>query len=220
MTVKLGVFLAIGTVLMGVPMGSVARRYGYTNWKWICITVLLTVCGALGTFVMYFVENGIWGGLSFYGAVFLVPVLFLPVTWCMRLPYNKTMDLCAVGECIMLALMKVHCLISGCCKGRLLWTTAEGADIIFPSREAELVVALLIFLVLFLWARKEKMVGTLYGWFLILYGSTRFVLNIFRQAWVEKTMLLPIGNIWSIVAVVIGLVWILLLQRRKAGKLR
>ena len=212
---QLWIFLIIGTVLMGVPIGFAAKKYEIPLWRGVIATALLTVTGTLGTLIMYALENGKWGGISFYGAVFLVPVVFLAVAPMLRIPYRELTDLCAIGECIMLALMKVHCLINTCCRGRILFTTAEGTAVRFPSREAELVLGLIIFTILLCWALKGKNRGELYAWYLLIYGCCRFVLNIFRQAWVDKVMLLPFGNIWSIVAVAAGLIWLLVLRRQK-----
>ena len=85
------------------------------------ISVLLTVSGTLGTFIWYAIESGGFGGRSFYGAVFIVPLLFIPVAYLFRIPYAKLMDLCAPAECMMLVLMKALCLMEGCCGGRVLF---------------------------------------------------------------------------------------------------
>lgn len=215
MTPKLLFFLAIGTVLMGVPICFAAKKIGVHSWKACIATVLLTVSGAAGTFLMYYIENGKIGGLSFYGAVFLVPVVFAIISPILRVPYGKITDLCAIGECLMLALMKVHCVLGGCCLGRVLYTTADGTCVRFPSREVEMIVALILFAVLLCWTLKKRHCGQLYARYLILYGITRFVLNIFREAWVTKEMLLPFGNIWSLVAMGIGVVWLYIVGKRR-----
>lgn len=212
MTVRLIIFLAIGTIAMSIPILMVSRKYQINVWKGIAVTLLLTVSGTAGTFLMYYLENGRFGGLSFYGAVFLVPVVFLAVAPLLRIPYRKAMDLCAVGECIMLALMKVHCMLGGCCVGRVLYVTAAGESICFPSRTIELITALVIFAVLLRWVLTDKKISLLYPWYLVVYGCTRFVLNIFREAWVTKEMLLPFGNIWSLVAIVVGLIWLFVIR--------
>lgn len=210
----LALFLSIGTVLMAVPIAFVSHKYGISLWKGLIATILLTVFGTLGTFIMYFIENGGIGGTSFYGAVFLVPAAFALVALLLRIPYGRIMDLCAIGECIMLALMKVQCQIYGCCGGRLLFTTAEGVNVYFPSQIMELITALVIFTLLLCWALKGKKQGEIYGWYLLIYGVARFVLNIFREAWVTKEMLLPFGNIWSLVAIAIGVIWLVVCRKK------
>ena len=204
MTLKLVAFLAVGTVLMGVPIIRVAKEYDLRTEKALALTILLTITGTLGTYLMYYAENGNWGGLSFFGAVFLVPIVFLAVSFILQVPYGEAMDLCAIGECIMLALMKIHCMLGGCCKGRLLFVTQSGTEIIFPSRPIELVVALILFYLLYRWAISRKRTSELYAWYLLLYGGTRFVLNFLRAD--TKTIFfgMAVGGIWALCAVVIG----------------
>ena len=213
MTPNLLLFLAIGTILMGIPIVLVAKRHKVPVWKGGLVTFLLTIVGTLGTFLMFYIENCAWGGLSFYGAVFFVPIAFGAASLILRISYAKVMDMCAIGECIMLALMKVHCILSGCCIGRVLFHTADGVPVLFPSREVELITALVLFVLLFYWGIKGKHCGRIYAYYLLLYGSSRFVLNIFREAWTTSEMILPYGNIWSLVAIVLGLAWLLYLKR-------
>ena len=200
----LTIFLAVGTVFMSVPILIVSKRNGIRLWKGAVAAVLLTVVGTIGTLLMYYVENGRIGGVSFYGAVFLVPVVFALIALVLRVPYGEMLDLCAVGECVMLALMKVRCLMGSCCIGRVLYTTQNG-PIRFPSREVEMAVAIVIFIVLMRWVKKGLHKGELYTWYLLLYGSTRFVLNFLRAEWQEWTGRIPMGTIWSVCAVLIGL---------------
>lgn len=215
MNEKLLVFLLIGTIAMGTPLLKMANNYGISKGKILILTLMLTIMGTAGTFLMYYVENRYWGGLSFYGAVFLVPVMFLAVAPILQIPYSSAMDFCAVGECVMLALMKIHCIIGGCCQGRVLFKIPSGELIRFPSRIVEMSVAIVLFAVLFQWSQKGNKHGVLYSWYMLLYGCTRFGLNILREAWVEKNMILPFGNIWSLVAIVVGGIWLISIRKNE-----
>lgn len=208
-------FLAAGTVLMGIPIAFVSHKYEIALWKSLVATILLTISGTAGTCLMYYLENGKFGGLSFYGAVFLVPVVFIVAALLLHVSFGKLMDACAIGECIMLALMKVRCMLGECCKGRVLFVAANGTPVLFPSREVEMFAALVLFFLLLRWALRGVKTGELYAWYLLLYGSTRFVLNIFRQAWVDQNGILPPGNVWSLVAIVIGIVCLLIIRARQ-----
>jgi prolipoprotein diacylglyceryltransferase len=116
---------------------------------------------------------------------------------------------------MMLAVMKVQCLTSGCCGGRVLYYDANAVAVVFPSQLAELANAVVLMLVLLIMGIKNRNRGRLYPWFMILYGVTRFVLNIFRQEWVTYDgPLMPLGNIWSLLALAAGIVWLVVLHRR------
>lgn len=198
---------------MLVPIMIQGNWYQINRNKRLLTAVLLTVAGTLGTFLLYFIENNRIGGTSFFGAVFFVPVLFIPVARLLGLRYDLLLDLCAPAECVMLVVMKVQCLIGGCCGGRKI--SLAGWEFVFPSQLMELVNALIICVVLLQMSRKEKHQGRIYPWYMVIYGISRFILNIGREAWVTKEMLLPFGNIWSLVSIAVGVIWLLLIQKRK-----
>ena len=64
-------------------------------------------------------------------------------------------------------------------------------------------------------ALNKKNRGTIYPWYLIIYGGVRFVLNIFREEWVTTEMIMPFGNIWSLVSIAIGVLWLLWIRKHK-----
>lgn len=195
---------------MLVPILLQARWYNIPWWKGVVTAVLLTISGTIGTYLLFFVENHWIGGTSFYGAVFIVPVLFLLIFRLIRVPYGALTDLCAPAECIMLAIMKIQCLLGGCCGGKTI-CFSSGVQIQFPSQIVELVNALAIFAILFWLSRKKQYRGSLYGWYMVLYGITRFVLNFLRADTSVFAMGLSAGAFWSVWAVLIGagvlLVW-------------
>lgn len=217
-SLKLLIYLSIGTAVMYVPILIQTLWCRGKVLKSVPLTLLLTVAGTLGTYLMYYLESGYIGGTSFYGAVFLVPVLFVPVAKLLRLPYGQALDLCATGECAMLAVMKVQCLLSDCCRGMVLYTDAAGANVRFPSQLAELVNALVLMVILLCLSRKEKNQGKLYPMYMLLYGLTRFVLNLFREGKTPFALGLPAGNFWSVWSVLIGAAVLILLNRKKNHK--
>ena len=202
------IVLAIGTGAMLVPIVAMMACYKEKLWKSVPVSILLTVTGTLGTYIWCFVEDSTFGGRSYYGAVFLVPLAFLLVAKWMKIPYGNLMDYCAPAECIMLAIMKYQCLIDGCCGGITLCMPEDGVAIYFPSQIVELINALVIMVVLMVIAYRKKYRGKVYAWYLIIYGATRFVLNWFRSANYPLLLGLPAGNLWSLLALFIGLLWL------------
>ena len=208
MNTKTLVALSVGTMAMLILILILMLRYKVKAWKSIPVAVILTVTGTLSTYVWFFVEASWWGGRSYYGAVFLVPVAFLIIAKIMSVPYKELMDFCAPAECVMLAIMKYQCFIDGCCGGMIL-NVAENGDITyFPSQIVELCNALLLMIVLMILAFQSKHRGKIYGWYLLLYGVSRFILNWFRESNEPLIMGLPDGNVWSLLAIFIGLLWL------------
>ena len=203
---RLLLFLLIGTVAMLIPIMLQGSWYRLNSAKRVILAVLLTIAGTLGTFLLYYVENGEFGGTSFFGAVFFVPILFIPVAKLLGIRYHALMDICAPAECMMLVVMKIQCYLTDCCSGVIF--KIQGQSFTFPSQLAELTNALVICVILLLLARKEKNRGKLFPIYMIIYGATRFVLNVFRKTKIVQVLFMPFGNFWSLVSIVVGVVWL------------
>ena len=193
---------------MMVPILILMRQYKTSLWKSIPTAVILTVTGTLATYIWFLLENLQFGGRSFYGAVFLVPIAFIYIAKLLRIPHGELMDFCAPAECVMLAIMKYQCLKDGCCGGRTLYTAVDGTAVIFPSQIAETTNAAIIMVILMVLARNEHNRGKIFPWYMLIYGVTRFVLNFFRAENDSFAFGLPAGNFWSIVAIAVGIVWL------------
>ena len=190
--------------------------YRFKVWKILVSSVILTLAGVLGAKLMYLIENGSFDGTSFYGAVFLPPLIMYFVAKLLSIPEKKLVDLCAPAECIMLALLKVQCLRSGCCGGRT-FHTLSGAEFIFPSQIAELITGLVIMVALLLIMNRRKNVGKIYPIYMIIYGILRFILNLFRKT-TPFIWILPAGNFWSIISIAVGIIWCSVLSPKNKPK--
>lgn len=210
-TERIMIILA-GTLAMLILMLLRRKRYPKIPiWKYPVISLLLTIAGVAGTMLMFYIETGRFGGTSFFGAILFVPILMLPVCL-LRIPYRTLMDLCAPAECMMLTIMKVDCLMSDCCIGKYL----PNLEVQFPSQIIEMITVFFIMLLLVEFDKKNKSTGSLYGAYLILYGSTRFVLNWFRYGIKPFLLGLPAGNFWSLVAIALGIVWLWVINKKHA----
>lgn len=208
MNVKTIIVLLIGTAVMLLPILFLMRRYQIALWKGVPVSFILTVTGTSGTYIWFFVECSWFGGRSYYGAVFLVPIGFWYVAKLVRVPYGDLMDLCAPAECVMLAIMKYQCLVDGCCGGMILRVLEDGSEVLFPSQIIEMINALLVMAILMYIAIGNKYRGKIYAWYLIIYGVTRFVLNWFREGNEPLLLALPAGNLWSLLAIGLGVLWL------------
>lgn len=189
------------------------KYYELILWKTIVISVLLTVFGVLGTLIMHWIESGNWAGISFFGAVFFVPIFMTIVALMLHIPIGIILDMCAPAECIMLVLMKGRCLYYGCCEGRIMHIT-DSVSFRFPSQVIEMLNALGLIVVLVLLIRKCRYRNQIYATYMIIYGVMRFILNLFRET-EPFVWILPAGNLWALVSSVIGSIWIFIVGRRK-----
>ena len=119
--------------------------------------------------------------------------------------FSLSLKLTAVAG--MLSVMKINCLIAGCCYGKIVGYADDNSPIRFPSQIVEGICAVIIMVVLLIILKKKKMKNKLFPLFMVIYGVTRFILNLFRET-VEVAFGMAFGNIWSIVAIIIGTIWI------------
>ena len=210
-------FLLGGMLAMFVIMLVCGRHFGMPTWKIAVFAVILTAVGYLGAKCMSFIETGNWGGRSLFGSIFLAPVLMYPAAKIFKTPYGQLMDICAPAECIMLALLKVKCTIDGCCGGRTI--DFGGSSFVFPSQKVECVVFLIIMIVLAIMVLKDKYQGLVYPCYMIIYGISRFLLNLLRETtpWIGP---LPAGNFWSLISIAVGIIaviWVRQADRRRSA---
>lgn len=194
------------------------KWYGIAVWKSMFVSIAIIITGLITCELWFFLENGEWGGRSFFGAVFLAPITFMPLAKCLKIPYKYSLDFCATSGCLMLTILKVECLIDGCCKGIVLYRTAVGEVIRFPSQFIEVFTAFMLTALLISTSRKTKYRGKIYPITLVLYGVLRFVLNLLRDDWYRMKnmgLLLPLGNIWSLLAIGIGMIWLIVASEKK-----
>ena len=192
------------------------RKYGVSIPKIVVIVLTVAVSGVVGAMLMSFVENGRFGGISFYGSIFLVPLTFVLLAKPLKMPLGQLEDFAMASACLALVPVKAGCLLSGCCVGMVL--AREGDTVIarFPSPLAEMALGVAIFIFL-LWAeRSEKSRGLICPLFLFTYGLGRFILNFFRARLPAFVWFIPAGHFWSLISMAVGAaLFFYVLRKRK-----
>jgi phosphatidylglycerol:prolipoprotein diacylglycerol transferase len=196
--------LTIGTILMSGLMSLQMKWYHIACWKGIFHSLALVVTGVVGSRFWYFVENGSFLGRSLYGAIFLAPFIFFFVAKVLRIPYGYALDFTAPAGCLTLALVKYQCMRDGCCDGIILYLTDDHNYVRFPSQIVEMLAFLTVFFILLKMSYEAKHRGYIFAWFLVLYGSSRFVLDFLRGETVPYVWILSAGSFWSLIALIIG----------------
>ena len=70
--------IVLGAAAMFVTM--ILRKKDFPQvaiWKMLVLNLWLTITGVAGTMILAYIESGKFGGTSFYGAIFAVPILIL-----------------------------------------------------------------------------------------------------------------------------------------------
>lgn len=215
MTFEQVLFISVGAIaMMAVMLFPRLWQVWLPIWKTLLSAAVLTVLGVLGAKIMFLLESGFWAGASFYGAVFFPPLFMVLLALLLHVPPLDLLDLCAPAECVMLAILKIQCAVNGCCGGILLTTTADGVYIRFPSQIVELLNALALMIVLLHFIYKGVWRGRIYPMYMLLYGITRFVFNLLRDT-TPFLLGLPAGNFWSLISIMIALIWLYFAEHKK-----
>lgn len=157
------------------------KKYSLSVFACVLFTLLLTAAGVFGAKLMFFAESGFrsWDGISFFGSVFLIPVLMSLVGLFFRLTPGRSLDLCAPCVAVMIAVLRVNCFLSGCCGG---WSVCVGSYCFsWPTQIVESLGDVAILYYLLKRADGEDVPGHGYPWFMVLYGIMRFLLEFLRD---------------------------------------
>lgn len=201
----------VGFLVMGYLMLRRRERYHLSKLQACLFTVCVMFSGVLGCKLLFIMENWgepiTFGGFSFFGAVFLVPVLMAGFGLLFRLRPSHSINASAPCVCAMVGTIRVGCFLNGCCGG---WTTAGGFT--WPTQAMESVGD---FIILFwLLGREEKEDRFLYPKFMLSYCVLRFLIEFLRDT--PKDWLgLSHGQWFSIAAAAIAVIFLLLKKRGK-----
>lgn len=122
----------------------------------------------------------------------IVAVLYMKRT---GLPMLETCDIFSPGIAAAHAIGRLGCLAAGCCWGReahLPWAITfrnpdahemSGTPLLVPLHPAQIYESIantLIFVFLYWRIRKTHIAGEIFGWYLVLYSTARFIIEFYR----------------------------------------
>ena len=204
------VFYIIAGVIAFFLMLARKRKYPEIQvWKMAVMMVWVTITGILALKLLYFIQNGDFGGDAWFGTVLFMPVFMMPMVL-LGIPYRRMMNLYAPTQTLDFAIGKIDCYLSNCCVGRYL----PSLEVQFPSQIADIVVGLAVTAVLLVLEHKKPKVH-LYPWLMVTYGIGRFVVDWFRYVPKPWKWILPPTIVWSLISVTIGVVWLIFLRMCK-----
>ena len=176
--------------LMGVVSALIlglllAKDYDISKAKAI---IYVSVALTLG-YLLIWVTSWVFGGGKVQGFNLVRSVAFLPTLyWVLsrlfKETYSNVSDFLAPIGVSGFAIIRIGCIFTGCCQGFPskwgIYSNVSGT-ICFPVQMFEIAVSLMIGTILFVMAKKKLQQGKLLSWMMIMFGSTRFVLEFFRD---------------------------------------
>lgn len=185
-TVSLYYLFWFFSMVAALVTGHLLRNeYGYSFSQATIYVVLDLVFG----YLLIWATSWIFGGgrtigFNFARIVSFVPLYFILMAKVFRETLWKLADFLAPVGAFFFGTSHFGCIFAGCCHGYPSeWGlySNEVQTICFPIQPVEAVTSLLIGVVLFIMAKHKLQQGRLYVWFMILFGSTRFIFEFFRD---------------------------------------
>lgn len=204
--------MVIGFVSMIILMLSRRQLFKLTITQTVLFVTLLMVAGLIGGKLLYIFENinetlqeGVsFGGFSFFGAVYFIPIFMNMVKKIFALKRFEVFDACAPCVALMIAIIRFGCFLNGCCGGAYI----KGYLVRWPTQAIESIFDILILIKLLKIENVKQMQKNLYALFMIYYGFIRFFIEFLRdtsKSWFGFSH----GQFFSITAIVIGVICIL-----------
>lgn len=208
------IMLLLGTAGMFACLWGRRKRFSLNLGQGAAFTVLLTLVGVAGAMLLFYLESGSFGGVSFYGSVFLIPLLMPVFGMLFRLKPGQTMDICGPCVAIMIGCMRFNCVLNSCCGG---WEMCLGSFCFaWPTQAMDSIGDFAIVLWLLGLERESRGKGTLYPRFMIAYSVMRFLLEFLRDT-PKDWLYLSHGQWFALTAIAVGAVWTTVQNRRSSA---
>ena len=124
------------------------------------------------------------GNANYYGnlTAWLIVLFILPKVF--RVSSLKVMDLLSPGLPICLSVAKLACAFQGCCFGFEMegsfYYNQDTGRYEFPIQIVEALTALGLFIFLTFYKKRNRLTGSVFPIYLILYSISRFITEFFR----------------------------------------
>jgi len=232
-----GVMVALGIFFGSLILVKLAEKEGIKKEDITDTAFWSVVAGLIGARLFFFIYNPeyatplyrvlfIWeGGLVWYGGVIFGGLTALYFIRKRQIPLWKFADIVSIALSVGLGFGRIGCTMAGCCYGKvchapfaLVFTNPHSAAPLgvplYPTQPISSAANFLIAGILYLIHRRKKFPGEVFGFYLILYGVFRFLIEFWRATPKEIIGTFSNNQIISIIMVLVGLC--ILLYRRKA----
>ena len=207
---RLYFLLAVPTIFGYFWLSQFKEKLRIKEWMALLISVLHTLIGVLCVKLFAFLEGGELGGMSIYGAIFFLPVVYFGCAKLTKRDVSNIFDIFTVCIIVTLFFARMNCLMAGCCQGLVIPGTES---IRFPTREAELLFYIVLYIIFRKKVGKKQYSGKIYPYYMVSYGAFRFVVEFFRESEMRLGWF-HISHIWSLLAILVGITAIYLINKR------
>lgn len=210
---ELYLLLGIGTLFNVLWLWEFKSKLNMSMAAVVFISIFHTVAGVLSVKVFAFLESGASGGMSLYGGIFFMPVLYYLGAKVSKRNVVEVFDVFTLCMIFTVMCARVNCWISGCCGGILIPGTEE---MFWPTRQLEIIFYIILLIKLGSKIGKKPCDGTAYPIYMISYGLFRFVIEWLREPGIQIGIF-HTAHIWSIFACVIGTFIYMKIKNKEEG---
>ena len=197
------------------------KRYGMKKSHAVISTAIVYPLTYLWMLIQFSIEQGFFGGQNIVRCFIYIPLIAWPVTRLLNIRWKTMCDFLAPSPVLVHGISHLGCMFAGCCYGfeytHGLYNPVFQKNL-FPIQPIEALVALAIFALIVGRAvrRGFKSDGYSFPLMLLLFGSTRFLLEFLRDN--EKVVAnISMLAFHALLAAVVGTVWLaVLLKKRRA----
>lgn len=211
------VWWTIGMIAAYVVGMSVRKEYGLSSAKAI---IYISLDMLIGIFLIYALA-WFFGGGSIRTINYVRMVVWIgPYGWLLSRLFGdlcgKIQDYLILIGSFLFGFARIGCIFPGCCHGYpsswgIYSNMAE--TVCFPIQIIEIIVSFVLAFIMWRLHSQDRFRGNLYPWFLVMFGSTRFILEFFRD---NQKLLWGISelSLHALTCLIVGVV-ILTLNRYK-----
>lgn len=211
--------IAVGAIGMLVCIWKRRSVFSLNRLQCILFTIMLTLCGIAGARLLFILENldslesALSGnGVSFFGSVYLIPLVMPFIGKLLRLRAGQVHDLCAPCVAIMVGFIRIGCYMNDCCGG---WVMYLGKYYFtWPTQIMECIGDFAISFWLLQLEKQEKYQGLLYPLLMISYSVLRFFVEFFRYS-PNKWYGFSAGHGFALIAIIVASLWLICHRRCK-----
>lgn len=197
------------------------KKYSISLQKAILTVCIVYPASHLLNLTLTWIENGFtnWGANNIVRIFAYLPLLCIIVAKLLRLDSKKMCDFLAPSMALQQGISHSVCPFVGCCYGYEcswgIWHPPTH-NILFPNQWLECIVSLSIFVLLMVYGKKNayRVTGKPYPLFLMMFGSTRFLLEFLRD---NDKLFWGISNLALHAAfmAIVGAIWYYILIRKE-----
>lgn len=181
-------FHVLGFISCFLLLVLLAPKFKIKRSQMILTVLIVFPIVYLMMYVQYWMESGFssWGGNNIVRVFPYIPLVGLLITWWFKIPSKPLTHLLAYAPLAVHGTAHFGCIFLGCCHG---YPFENGLYIptynlyTFPIQPIEAIAALAIIVILLIRAKRKNFEsdGLEYPIMLILFGSTRFIFEFFRD---------------------------------------